>query len=256
MAIPQPQATPVAIPLPLPLPHTLPSHLIAKQHINLGHRIEQSSPLAESPKIQGYDQHQDLVSRLASLFGSHLDCPASDFERSTNLADRDLDSVLRMERMNDVEKMSGVSTDLSILVGDGNFDHLADILVSAVAPLGPTATTHSSTAAFTLVRLSGLVTPITVPDGGIDETHILTRTTKTSFISSSSTIDVLAGAAREFESIKGDFDNLADEYGFSDFYGKIYDKQAHLVLAYAVEAFSELGINLSSLGPGKKIPRV
>ena len=161
-----------------------------------------------------------------------------------------------MELMSDVEKMFGVSIDLSVLAGDSNFGHLADILVSSVAPLGRTARTDSSTAASTLVRSSGLVTPITVPDGGIDETHILTRTTKASFFSSCSTTDVLAGAAREFESIQGDFDKLADEYEFSDFYGKIYDKQAHLVLAYAVEAFSDLGIDLSSLGPGEKIPRV
>lgn len=253
--IPQPQATPVAIPLPLPLSHTLLSHPTANQHIKLGHRIEQISSVAGSPNIQEYDQHQDLVSRLASLLGSHLDCPASDFERSTNLADRGLDSLLCMELMSDVEKMFGVSIDLSVLAGDGNFGHLVDILVSAVAPLEHTGTTDSSTVASTLVRSSGLITPVTVPDDSIDEAHVLTRTTKASS-SSSSTIDVLAGAAREFEGIKGDFDKLADEYGFSDFYGRVYDKQAHLVLAYAVEAFSDLGIDLSSLGPGDQIPRI
>ena len=254
LEIPQPEATPIA--LPLSLPHTQPSHLTSNQHINLGHKIEQSSSLAGSPKIQGYDQHQDLITRLASLLGSHLDCSASDFEHSTNLADRGLDSLLCMELMSDLEKMFGVPIDLSVLGDDSNFGHLADILVSAVATLGHRATTDSSTATSTLVRSSGLITPITVPDGGIDDTHILTRTTKASLISSPSTIDVLAGAAREFESIKGEFDKLAGEYKFRDFYGKVYDKQAHLVLAYAVEAFSDLGINLSSLGPGEEIPRV
>ena len=255
--IPQPQVTPVALPLPLPLPHTLPSPLTANEHINVGHKIEQSSSLAGSSKTKGYEKYPDLVSRLAILLGSHLDCPASDFERSTNLADRGLDSLLCMELISDVEKVFGVSIDLSVLADDGNFGHLADILVSAVATLGHTATTDSSTPASTLTS-SGLITPITVPDSGTDETHILTRTTKPSPFSSSSslTVDVLAGAAREFESIKGDFEKLADEYEFSDFYGKVYEKQAQLVLAYAVEAFSDLGINLSSLGPGEKIPRV
>ena len=250
--IPQPQATPVT--LPLPRPHTLPSHPTANQQINLGHRIEQITSVAGSSKIKEYDQHQDLVSRLAGLLGSHLDCPASDFERSTNLVDRGLDSLLCMELMSDVEKMFGVSIDLSVLTGDCNFGQLADILISAVAPFEHTSTTDSSTAASTLVQSSGLITPVTIPDSGVDEAHVLTRTTKAS--SSSSTIDVLASAAREFEGIKGDFDKLADEYEFSDFYGRVYDKQAHLVLAYAVEALSDLGIDLSSLGPGDQILRI
>lgn len=252
--IPMSQATPVTLSPPLPLPHTLPSHLSADQHTNLGHRAEQTSSVAGSPKTQEYDQHQDLVSRLASLLGSHLDCPASDFERSTNLADRGLDSLLCMELMSDVEKIFGVSVDLSVLAGDGNFGHLADILVNAVTTVGHTGTTTSSTAASILVQSSGLITPITAPDSGIDEAHVLTRVTKTSVFSSP--IDVLASAAREFEGIKGDFDKLADKYEFSDFYSKVYDKQAHLVLAYAVEAFSDLGIDLNSLESGEQIPRI
>lgn len=250
MDIPQPQATPLA----LPLPHTLPSQPTANQHINLGYEIEQISSVARTLKIQEHDQHQDLVSRLASLLGSHLDCPASDFERSTNLADRGLDSLLCMELMSDVQKIFGVSIDLSVLAGNSDFGHLIDILVSAVAPLGCTSTTESSTATSTIVRSSGLITPVTIPDDGIDEARVLTSTTKAS--SSSSTIDVLAGAAREFEDIKGEFDKLAEEHEFSDFYGKVYGKQAHLVLAYAIEAISDLGVDLSSLGPGDQMPRI
>ena len=252
--IPQPQATPVALSLPLPLLHTPRNHLSANQHTDLGHRIEQISSVTPSPKIQKYGQHQDLVSRLASLLGSHLDCPASDFERSTNLADRGLDSLLCMELMSDVEKIFDVSIDLSSLAGDCNFGHLADILVNAVTPLGHTGTTTSSTVASTVVQSSGLITPVTVPDSGIDEALVLTSTTKASF--TSSPINVFAGAAREFEAIKGDFDELAEKYEFSDFYSKVYDKQAHLVLAYAVEAFSDLGIDLSSLASGEHIPKI
>ena len=249
--VPKPQPTPLL--LPTPLPNTLPIQPTANHNVNLSHRIEQISSLAGSSKIQEYDQHQDLVSRLAGLLGSHLDCPPSDFERMTNLADRGLDSLLCMELMSDVEKIFGVSIDLSVLTGDSNFGHLADIFVSAVTPLGHTGTTDSSTAASSLLQSSGLATPVTIPDGGTDEAHVLTKTMKAS---SSSTIDILASAAREFEGVKGDFDKLADEYQFSDFYNKVYDKQQRLVLAYTVEAFSDLGIDLSLLGPGDQIPRI
>ena len=256
--ISQPQASPAI--LPLPLPDIPSSHPAANQYTNLDHRNEKNSSVAGSSNIQKYDnQHQDLVSRLASLLGSHLDCPAIDFERSTILADRGFDSLLCMELMSDIEKIFGVSIDLSVLAGGTNFGHLTDILVSAVAPLGHISTTYSRTTASTMVRSSGLVTPVTVPDGGIDETQALTRTTKASSSPSSpssSITNVLAGAAWEFENIKGDFDKLADEYEFSDFYSKVYDKQARLVLAYAVEAFSDLGVDLSSLGSGDQIPRI
>ena len=247
--IPQSQATPVAR---LP-PHTLPSHQIADSHINLGDRNEKPSSVAGTPKSQEYHQHQDLVSRLASLLGSHLDCPASDFERSTNLADRGLDSLLCMELMTDVARIFGASVDLSILTDDSNFGHLADILISAIMPLGHTGTASSSTTTSTQVQ-SGLITPITVPDVSLDEGHVLSKATKVS--SSYSTIDILAGAGIKFEDVKDDFDKLADEYKFSDFYGKVYDKQAHLVLAYTVETFMDLGLDLRSLGPGTQIPRL
>ena len=246
---PLPQATQVV----LPLPQTSPSQISVDQPVNLDQRNEQTSPVPGSPKSQDDDKCQDLVSRLAILLGSHLDCPASDFERSTNLADRGLDSLLCMELMTDVEKMFGVSIDLAVLVAESNFGDLADILINAVMPLMNTSTTNSSSATSTQVRTSGLITPVTVPDSNFDEGHVLTRTTK---MSSPSAIDVLASAPREFEGIKGDFDKLAEEYKFSDFYGKVYPKQARLVLAYAVETLLELGIDLKSLAPGDQIPKI
>ena len=249
LEIPQPQAASAAV----PPQGTKPAQLIANPLVDLDHRNAQISLVAGTPRSQEYGQRQHLVSRLASLLGSHLDCPASDFERSTNLADRGLDSLLCMELMTDIEKMFSISIDLSVLASDSNFGHLTDILVKAVMPLEHTGTADSGTTPSTLVRSSGLITPITVPDSNIDEGHVSRRTAK--FSTSPSTIEVLASAAQNFESIKGDFDRLADQYEFSNFYSKVYDKQAHLVLAYAVETFSDLGIDLSSLGPGDQIRR-
>ena len=250
--IPQSQAAPFA----LSLPYALPSHPIVNSHIDLGDRNNKTSSVDGSPKSLEYDQHQDLVSRLASLLGSHLDCPASDFELSTNLADRGLDSLLCMELMTDVERIFGASIDLSVLANDSNFGHLAEILISAVMPLGHTGMASSSTVTSMLVQSSGLITPITVPDVSLGEGNLLSKPTKMSSSSSSSTVEILTGAGLKFEDVKGDFDKLADEYKFSDFYGKVYDKQAQLVLAYTVETFSDLGVDLRSLGPGVQIPKV
>lgn len=260
--LPLPQAALVAPPLPVSLPDILPNHPIISQDINFRHKTNQFASMVESSKIQEDEQHRDLVLRLASLLASHLDCPVSDFERSTNLTDRGLDSLLCIELVSDLEKIFGVSVDLSVLSADGNFGDLADILVSAVSSLGQTSMTDSSINASTLVRSSGLITPLTFSDEDVGEAHVLTRTTaafSSSAVSSSSsvsTIDVLANAAQEFESIKDNFDRLADEYKFSDFYAKVYDKQACLVLAYVVEAFSDLGVDLNSLRSGDPIPKI
>ena len=204
------------------LSFTLPSYLTVNQHINIKQKIEQPSSIARSSKSQEYDQHHSQVSRLASLLSSHLDYPASDFERSTNLTDRGLDSLLCMELMSDIKKIFDVSMDLSVLTDDSNFGHLADIFVGAITPLENTGTMDSSTVVFTLTSLSGFITPVTVLDGGIDEIHVLIKTTKASSSISFAT-DILASAPQEFEGIKSYFDKLADEYEFSDFYSKTYD---------------------------------
>ncbi|KAL9095875.1 MAG: hypothetical protein Q9165_001872 [Trypethelium subeluteriae] len=246
--IPESQPAAVAV----PLPHTQLNPEITNRHVSLGDEMNQPFQMTGIPIIQEDDQHEELVSQLASLLGSHLECPASDFERSTNLADRGLDSLLCMELMNDMKTMFGVSIDLSVLIGDSTFGELTDLLVSAIAPLAHTGTVNSSTPASTQGRSSGLTTPATIPDAGISEPNDLTMPTK----ALSSAGDVLASAAREFEGIKGDFDKFANEYRFSDFYTKVYDKQARLVLAYTVEAFSDLGIDLRSLRSGDQIPKI
>ncbi|KAI1499966.1 hypothetical protein F5X99DRAFT_430171 [Biscogniauxia marginata] len=189
-------------------------------------------------KTHNSDQYQDLWSRLASLLSSHLECPPSEFERLTNLADRGLDSLLCMEVMSDVEKIFGVSIDLAQLTTESNFGDLADILVSAVEP-GTTLSTTGSTVA----QSSGPMTPTTEGDSYIDK-----ATTKAALS--------LINAPRAFESIKPDFDKLADEYEFTGFYERVYEKNSRLVLAYTVEAFADLGINLGQISPDDKIPQL
>lgn len=203
---------------------------------NLEKLTNGTSLSSTAPTSPGFNEHQDTSLRLAGLLGGHLDCPASDFERSTNLAEQGLDSLLTMELMSDVEKMFGVSIDLSGLSNDATFGHLVDILASALGTLAPS--TNASTP-----QSSKAITPIKVSEIGSDDA--ITPSSKP-----------LANAAREFEQIKSDFDRFADQYKFSDFYTKVHGKQQALVLAYVVEAYSDLGVNLSVLKTGEKIPQL
>ncbi|KAI9677123.1 MAG: Type I Iterative PKS [Bathelium mastoideum] len=248
LEVPEPQPTPVTV----PLPQTLPGHEIANQSGILGLEIKQTTPLVLVPTSQENEQHQDAVSRLAELLSSHLECPASIFERSTNLADCGLDSLLCMELMSDIKTVFGVSIDLSVLISGSTFGDLSDLLVNAIAPLEHAAATDSSSSTSTETRSPDITTPLTIPTTGINTPHISTVTTK--MLSSSS--DALASAPQAFEGIKADFDKFAKEYAFSDFYSRVADKQGNLVLAYTIEAFSDLGIDLRSLNCGDQIPRL
>ncbi|KAK1674046.1 hypothetical protein BDP55DRAFT_613354 [Colletotrichum godetiae] len=204
-------------------------------------------------RSQEQDERVDLIPRLAELLGSHLECPATDFDRSTNLIDRGLDSLLCMELMSDMEEMFGVSIDASSFTDTCTFGDLIDILVGAVGPIENAGTRAPSTARSSPTPSSGYSTDGTDSSIIIDNTHIPLKSEQ---LLSPLTSPVLASAAQEFEGIKGDFDKFAAMYGFSDFYTKVAGKQADLVLAYVVEAFSNLGVDLNTLRPGEKIPKL
>ena len=59
-----------------------------------------------------------------------------------------------------------------------------------------------------------------------------------------------------FEEIKYDFDIYAQETGFQDFWTTVYPRQAQLVLAYTVAAFTSLRCPLASLNMGEVLPPV
>lgn len=219
---------------------------------------EQTTSEIGASDVPDYEQQEELVAQLAGLLGTHLECPATDFERPTNLADRGLDSLLSMELMSDIDGMFGVSIDPSLILGESTFGHLADILVSSVISLRPAGSTDSSTVPSTRALSPGIVTPGiatpgTIPDDIVDGGGTLTTATK---VQSASTTGVLGSAAQAFETIKGDFDKFAEKYRFGDFYTKVADKQAELVLAYVVEAMADLGVDLRTLRPGDRISRI
>lgn len=181
----------------------------------------------------------DLILRLADLLGSHLECPSSSFERSTVLADRGLDSLLCMELMSDIEQLFGVSVDLSALTMDSVFGELADILSNAV-----TGAPASSSSASSVAHQSSLATIPTPDYEGFDHQH------------ATGAFSTLVGAADDFESIKDKLDSLVEEHKFAGFYKSVHPRQSQLVLAYTVEAFAELGIDLTRLNTGDEIPQL
>ncbi|KAJ5598872.1 ketoacyl-synt-domain-containing protein [Penicillium hordei] len=233
-----------------PLPSTLAISSAEEQDVIREVVIEQTTSVAKNAGVPDYEE---LVAQLAGLLGTHLECPPTDFTGPTNLMDHGLDSLLSMELMSDIEEIFGVSIDSKLLLSESSFGHLADILVSAVTSLRPASSTDSTTVTSTRAQSNGMTTPGTMTDNSVDGGDIFTATAK---VQSVSTTAVLDSAAQAFESIKGHFDRFAEQYHFSDFYTKVADKQADLVLAYVVEALADFGIDLNTLRPGEQIPRI
>lgn len=191
-------------------------------------------------------QGGDVVVRLAGILSTHLECSATEFHPSTDLADKGLDSLLWMEVISDIEKIFDVTIDLALTAGS-KYGELCDELVAAIGR-------HYSSQAG-----SSPLSSITQP-GEID-----TDSTKSQSVSvTSASLDIspdrsgklstFYNTPDDFESIKPEFDKLADKYHFRRFFDEVYDKNARLVLAYTVEAFAELGVHLDSLEPGDTIP--
>ncbi|KAK9414372.1 hypothetical protein SUNI508_11334 [Seiridium unicorne] len=222
---------------------------VASRDTDLDDELEQSSGGCEGSS-RDCDQEQNLTARLADLLSSHLEVPVDELVASKNLVDLGLDSLLCMELMSDIEKELGVSIDLSDLAGDVTFGQLVDKLISE---LRNTKTTTSSTPKSTVTFSSGVSTPLTTSDRSTDEKDLVPITTQAA---PTSTSGPLANAPWAFESIKGDYDKHAEHYKFSDFYTSVYGKQSQLVLAYVVEAFHDLGVDLRTLRPGDRIPMV
>lgn len=65
---------------------------------------------------------------------------------------------------------------------------------------------------------------------------------------------VLGNAQQAFEDIRHSYDLYASQTGFVGFWKDVYPVQAKLVLAYTVEAFQELGSDLSLVDTGKTVP--
>ncbi|CAG7993876.1 unnamed protein product [Penicillium salamii] len=240
------------------IPSLLPAFQMAastKHKASMPEVVKQNVTVPEVPQVSDceHDPCEGLVAQLAVLLGTHLECPATDFDRSTNLMDRGLDSLLTMELMSDMEAAFGVSIDSSLLLKESSFGHLADILISSVNSLRPMSSTDSSVMSPTSTHSSGSMTPGTPPDDIFDGVDAFSHVNKTHSVSASC---ILSSAAQAFETIKGDFDELAEQYKLTEFYTEVANEQAGLVSAYVMEAMSDFGIDWRTVRPGDRIPRI
>lgn len=191
-------------------------------------------------------QAGDVALRLAEILSTHLECSVTEFHPSTDLAEKGLDSLLWMEVISDIEKMFDVTIDPTLTAGS-RYGEICDKLEKAIG--GHHSSAASSSRPWSLSHSGETGTEsmknpsMSVTSVNLDSSPDIVRETLP-----------FGNAPDDFESIKPEFDKLADKYQFKHFFGEVYDKNASIVLAYTVEAFAELGVRLDRLEPGDTIP--
>ncbi|KAL4814504.1 hypothetical protein BDW67DRAFT_192176 [Aspergillus spinulosporus] len=137
-------------------------------------------------------------------------------EGSNNLADLGLDSILSIELANDIKNIFNCDVDMSQLNMDSTF---ADLVA-----LVPALDIRQSLPSLT--------------------TSLATRSSD------------VENAQKAFEQIRFHYDLYTKDTGFYDFWKRVYPAQSRLVLAYTVEAFTQLGCDLAVMQPGDQLPKI
>ena len=183
-----------------------------------------------------------VAEKLAKLVAEHLEL-TTEVTLDTNLADHGLDSLLCIELASDIKKAFSVDVDMELLDYDTTFGDLLDLVVAD----GSTGPTNTAT------RAVPEVVPVTIPSYEA-QPRILPSNPVPS--QSADREAALGNAQQVFDNVRFDFDKYAEQALFTDFWKKVYPKQAGLVLAYTVDAFQKLGCNLSSMSAGQQLPPV
>lgn len=207
--------------------------------------LDSSNP-GPDPDAAGHileHQHEELVSRLASLLADHLECPVTALRHATNLSNLGLDSLLCMELMSDIQKIFGLSVDLAKLTTDSTFGELSHIFIEVAGQASSSTVTSTGTP-----EKSPSISSTTSIENDLQPYQ------EKAVPSRSSPWSPLSSAPQQFESVKADLDGLIDEYGFAGFYRNVASLQNQLVLAYTVEAMADLGVQLDQINTGDTIP--
>ncbi|OSS44048.1 hypothetical protein B5807_11143 [Epicoccum nigrum] len=204
-----------------------------------------TTPLSESI---GETFQNDIIYKLATLVKEHLEFDGELFV-DTKLGDAGLDSLMGIELGNDIQKQFGAAIDVMKLDSDTTFGQLSEL----VFPSSRDKTAQSLSEELLRVKILG---------GNFDEEtpketlqYRIDCVEESEIVMQSPDMN-LNGIDEDFRTIRSDYSRFAEETGWAGFRTKVYPQQQQLVLAYVLEAFSELGCNLSSLKVGDFISPV
>lgn len=203
-------------------------------------------PALKAPEEPHRKRHE-----LFQVLSNVTDIPIGELRDDSTLEELGIDSLMATEVLNDIRSALGLTIDLTTFLFFPDVQSLAAHIdeklgiggedSSRVAGIKapPLPSARSST------ELPETPMPLEKPLAVIPESHRAVEK-----------VANLSSAFDAFQETRFRYDQLAEGAKALKFWSQAYPSQARLVLAYVVEAFSELGCDLKALQPGDTVPQV
>ncbi|KAL9020402.1 MAG: hypothetical protein Q9185_002376 [Variospora sp. 1 TL-2023] len=185
-----------------------------------------------------------VLTKLQAMLSEVLEVPVEDVQPDAALADLGIDSLMATEVMSEIKGR------FSVNISNAEFQDLTDIhaLCSRIQPPTSESTSKGKRSPTQKAQHSNSAssTPEVEP---VSNQH-----SKATLPSSGSAIALSSKDC--FRNAKSGYDAAAKITGFARFSQDVYPLQKKLVVAYVVEAFTNLSCSLGSLEPGQRLPDI
>ena len=175
---------------------------------------------------------------LFELLSGITDIPFEELNEDSSLDQIGVDSLMATEILNDIRSVLAVEIDLSTFLFLENIGSIADLVDEKLGlRVGSESTSQTPKTPDSSHTGVSVTSPVPTEDSSAAED-------RPSMIHSNSA----------FRDIRLGYDQLAKDNGAKDFWEEAYPHQARLVLSTVVEAFAELGCDMSGLNQGEVVP--
>ena len=177
--------------------------------------------------------------KVHEVLSNVTDVPTNDLRDEMSLEDLGIDSLLVTEVLNEIQANFDLEIDLNTFLFFPNLEAICthiDSVLGVAADASPAAISSAPAEAKTkgVTAAPGIPAAILQDDSRPSLPHV----------------------QKVFEGCKDAYERAAVETQAVEFWGKCYPRQAALVLAYVVEAFANLGCDLTVLKPGDSVPEI
>ncbi|KAI1320328.1 beta-ketoacyl synthase domain-containing protein [Xylariaceae sp. FL0255] len=210
------------------------------------------TPTVPTSKPAG--KRQELLHILSNV----TDVAVNEIRDTTTLEDLGIDSLMATEVLNDIRSVLGVTIDLSSFVF---FEDIRAVINHVNEKLGFSGEGDDTASMGSPSLSAGSIT--TDPDATpADKSGISTPWSEVQMNEEEDIKDLapsvpsIISARRAFEETRLSYDKLAETTQALDYWKEAYPHQARMVLAYVVEAFADLGVDVRKFRAGKVVPRV
>ncbi|KAK4611258.1 Non-reducing polyketide synthase pkbA [Fulvia fulva] len=208
----------------------------------------------------------NFFSKVSSLLNKVSDIPVASIRPESSLDDLGIDSLMVMEVQSEVQSQFNINIPTNDWPSLDTPGRLAEYLSQQIPGATPVTVNIRSPAvdqdSSDKTSENGSVTSSSEIDSSYPGTGATTpgvfETNEPEELVTppKSTASIGSRAQRSFLEVQGTYDSFAAQEGFSGFWSKVYPTQKRLTLAYVVEAFAQLGCNLSSIVSGQVLPTI